>query len=377
MEFERIMTKILKENPVENVFYKTIGVITNNRLNSDTIVRIYQSAEDISYLFDITNRKLLNEVKSTLKIIVKEAQNDEKQIINFLLRKKVVFNNALLAIACFLKFKFILKGKILKNTFKFKFKDETRIFNLYWQVHVKNQKLEDAINITGKMSINKLFIMFKILKFKFFIERIIDRLYDNLEISKFILNNFDYSHSYITRKMLQMSKKEKYKIMNVIENKKKLITHFFVESVDKYLQTNDDSFYYENVIFNGICLEKNETVQEENGSNQAIKMNFTEINDGKQEVFEKVDKEMIKKISYAWLRIFIISDDFILFSSIFENIKPENTQEYKILQSIHTRLIDTVDSRKNGFQKVKINFNETNEFATIKIGTLLKYLKAL
>lgn len=293
---------------------------------------------DIKYLFNINDQKVFIDIKNTLSIIKEKGTIEEKQIINLLENKSSFFNDSIIAINSYLKFKDIFNLK-LKN-FEFYEIEEKILFLIYFFIKNTNYNLLCKILKNLKfLSLENIYLIFKYLKIEKIKKIIFLNFKKDLILFQKIINEKENFY-FLIKVFNKFTRKDKLLILKLKIDHLKLIKEIFKKDCRKFLKIKDHEIFEENMKFNELCIT-----------------NFLRKND----IFEK--------LKMAWCRIFLITRNYYLFNQIFKKLKNNvNNREYLFLRKIFLNL----NSRKPENNILKQKFIDKNEFANIRIDDLKK-----
>lgn len=394
------ISDFIKKYPEELKFFKRIKQIVQMKNNPIAIKRLIDTKEDIEYLFKINDRKTYLKARESLRILYRKAGSYEKQFISFLLNKNVVFESALVGIACHSLFNnFVGKHRRQLHTFKFKRQEEKVIFQIYWTMKVQRKSILECEFNLDRLNLRQILILLYFTGSETILRNIIDRFSENMEILRLVLKNFELSYVFLSMRIADLSRKDKLLIAQMDIDIKKLTKLSFFEAVFKFNEFKNEEIYTENMLFNEISIKENCTNETLNDSTNRVDIfdrkstlsdglqknsrieQFTSKNQNSPKTSQvytsKTSKPAIsiRKLQFSWLRVFLMANNHILFLKVFNSLKPDSSAEYQILNSIKKKVMDTILLGTNQFSSLEFKIQETNEYATVKISTLLRHLK--
>ncbi|ELA47358.1 hypothetical protein VCUG_01127 [Vavraia culicis subsp. floridensis] len=400
------MQRFLEQNPNLVKFYQLANDIASKRINHHTALQYYKTKEDVAYLFKIDNWKVLGDVKGTLQMITNDAGEDERQILDFLLRKKRVYKSALIVILCILNFKFVVHTRNQKSrkrnmsTYKFKFEtvEEAFLYYLYIVYNVDKKYISILHGKIKQLPLKMALVAAYSLKYDELMKHVLDRWQEDRTVPQYVFEIYEPSYEYIASKMITLSNKEWLKILRIVNiDKMKIARSFLGKCMAEFMRTNDERLLNRNLRFSEICLEvnmsedvfRNLEMNSSSGSNRQektakaqieIKPEQVKIYDGRnphanQELhFRSSNICIMKKIVYAWLRILLATNNHLLFIDIFEKMKKGTCTEYTILENIYNKIMCIFKGINPNFGDLLDKYDETNEFSPISFSDLGKYL---
>lgn len=400
------MQRFLEQNPNLVKFYQLASDIASKRINHHTALQYYKTKEDVAYLFKIDNLKVLGDVKGTLQMITNDAGEDERQILDFLLRKKRVYKSALIVILCILNFKFVVHTRNTKSrkrnmsAYKFKFEtiEEAFLYYLYIVCNVDKKYISVLHKKIKQLPLKMALVAAYSLKYDELIKHVLDRWQEDRTVPQYVFEIYEPSYEYIASKMITLSNKEWLKILRIVNiDKMKIARSFLGKCMAEFMRTNDERLLNRNLRFSEICLEVNmcEDVFRNPEMNSSSGPNRQE-NTAKAEIEIKPEQVKIynarnphaneelrsrssniyvmKKIVYAWLRILLATNNHLLFIDIFEKMKKDTCTEYTILENIYNKIMCVFKGINPNFGDLLDKYDETNEFSPISFSDLGKYL---
>lgn len=353
----------LKKNYKENIFYKKIRSILDIKINPVTIKKLIETKEDIDYLFRIRDRKTLHKIRNSLRIIFRNGSPYEKQIIGYILGKNIYFDNPFVAIACHTYFGFIRRHRPKISNYRFRNFEDKFVFAIYWHIYVKREHVETLKFDTRKIDVRSIYVLLYSTGSDYLIEDIVDRFKEDQDVFTNMINHFAYGHVYLGHKLLKMPRHDKLLISRMGFDKTIIVMYYFTNSAQMFLKERKETLYYDNMGFNELCIEA-ETSQPDIVHSGLKKRSV-------------VTKDLVKNIKLAWLRIFLVSDHFLFFLEVFEEIDPDASLEYKILRKIQNILSGKAVKNIKTLLKNHVSFKETNKYATIEMTTVLKHLNVI
>ncbi|ELQ74206.1 hypothetical protein THOM_2857 [Trachipleistophora hominis] len=403
------MQRFLELNLDLEKYYQLARDITNKRINNYTALQYYKTEEDIKYLFKINSLKVFGEVKGTLQMLVESAGEDEKQIIDFLLRRKRTYKSALLVILCILSFKFVIHARgrknRKKNTSSYKFKFETNEEAFLYYLYIVNNVDKRYISILNKkirqLPLRMAFIAAYLLKCDELMKQVLDRWHEDYKVPQYVFEVYEPSYEYISTKMITLPNRDLLNILRIVNiDRIRIVKSFLNECMKQFMVTNDEKLLNRNLSFNEICLEvsMSENVFKYPDENSFIcqkerketkkatadeverRTNHTDVYD---EVGECASKEhhlkcsniqIMKKIVYAWLRFLLITNNYLLFMDMFEKLREDSCPEYKVLKEIHNRITNVLKGQPPNFSDILSSYHENNEFSLVSLQDLGEYL---
>lgn len=363
MEKNEHFLNFLNRNPKEKMFYQNIGKVLDTKINLFTIKRLINIGEDIDYLFKIRDRNTLQKIRNTLRIIQRHGSLSEKQITGYILGKNLRFDCPFIAIACHSCFSFTRRRKPTILNYKFKTIEDNIIFRIYWIKQVKQELISTFQVDTQKLHIKYIYVLLYITGLDYLIEDIVDRFMEDHNIFTGVMDNFTYGNVYLANKLFKMSRREKLLISRIKFDKTRLLMYYFTNSVVMFLKERKEIVYHDNMSLNELCLEID--VAQSYGPGASLKRK------------NETEKDLLRNIKYAWLRILLISDHFLLFLEVFEEILPDASLEHKIFKIVQKKISGTAQSNEKTFLKKHVLFKETNQCATVEMKTVLKHLNVL
>lgn len=400
------MQRFLEQNPNLVKFYQLANDIASKRINHHTALQYYKTKEDVAYLFKIDNWKVLGDVKGTLQMITNDAGEDERQILDFLLRKKRVYKSALIVILCILNFKFVVHTRNQKSrkrnisAYKFKFEtvEEAFLYYLYIVYNVDKKYISILHGKIKQLPLKMALVAAYSLKYDELMKHVLDRWQEDRTVPQYVFEIYEPSYEYIASKMITLSNKEWLKILRIVNiDKMKIARSFLGKCMAEFMRTNDERLLNRNLRFSEICLEvnmsedvfRNLEMNSSSGPNRQektakaqieIKPEQVKIYDGRnphanQELhFRSSNICIMKKIVYAWLRILLATNNHLLFIDIFEKMKKGTCTEYTILENIYNKIMCVFKGINPNFGDLLDKYDETNEFSPISFSDLGKYL---
>lgn len=393
----------IKDDPEVKKFYLLAFDIITGKLNKDTVFYYFKTDEDVKYLFKVNSLKVLLEIKRMLKLINKNAGDDEKQIIDFLLQKKRVYKSCIVVIICLVGFHFLLcatQGSKSKTLARYKFEniEDTVLFLLYVNYNIANRFIKKLVKKAQMLPVKKVVLMAFLLKSNKLMNSALARWEEDHRILELVSSFYEPFYKCLSQIMLNLANKECFKILQVKNlDKIRISKMLLLQCTRQFIKTKKLMYFYRNMSINEICFNIDITAhlfRKTNGIS-AINVDLSEIHNNMYFLDQKhkeissfskqtsdimghtvsspkhsaISVEYVRKIIYAWLRIFILTGHFSMFVEIFEKLKESSDEEFKVLSKIYQKLINSAKFDINDLKKYK----DDNEFAPAAFTELVKF----